>query len=137
VDRPASSNRLELLERYGRLYGELHLAIAFTASLHGDDAKRVTASGWDRTAPLPDAGFGTGFLRERGQKRNPALVLRPSRVIGVECDTPERLKEVMALDLPPTVTVQSSEPYKLHFWFRPWNGLMPEYVAFRFEARTR
>jgi Bifunctional DNA primase/polymerase, N-terminal len=124
------ADRLALLERYGRLYGELHLAIAFTAAIEGEDAKRVIAQGWDRTPPLPDPGFGAGLLRTRGERRNPAVVLRPSRLIGIECDTPERLQELMALELPSTVTVQSSAPYKLHFWFRSWDTSMPEFVAF-------
>jgi len=120
------------LEHYGRIYGELGLAIAFTRSLEGEDAKRCT-TGWDKTEPLPDGPFGTAMLSKRGILRNPAVVLRASGLIGIECDTRGGMAEIGSLGLPATVTVQSSEPYKLHFWFRPWiEGL--EFAAFRFES---
>ncbi len=48
-----SVSRVELLEQHGRAYGKLRLAVAFTAGLEGDDAKRVTLAGWDRTRRSP------------------------------------------------------------------------------------
>ena len=123
--------RQALLERYGEVYGELGLAIAFTRSVSGEDAKRCGA-GWDKTDPLPDRPFGAALLKGRGAKRNPAVVLRRSGLIGIECDTPEGLEQIVALDLPATVPVQSSAPHKLHFWFRPPNG-NAAYAAFRLE----
>lgn len=120
-----------LLERYGHVYGELGLAIAFTRSISGEDAKRCGA-GWDKTDPLPDGPFGAALLKGRGAKHNPAVVLRRSSLVGIECDTPEGLEQILALDLPATVTVQSSAPHKLHFWFRPPNG-SASYAAFRLE----
>ena len=128
-----SGERRELLERYGRLYGSLHLAIAFTRGTEGELAKKL-GTGWPETRPLPDAGFGAGLLAERGQRRNPAVVLRPSGLIGVECDGREAVERFQALGLPPTVTVQSSAPDRLHFWFRSWNGTPPRFVSFRFEG---
>jgi hypothetical protein len=129
-------HRVHLLERYGRLYGDLRLAIAFTETIDPSrgDPKRISTKGWDRTKALPDSEYGAGILKMSGQKRNPAVVLRPSNLIGIDCDRPDRLEQLDALDLPPTVTVQSSEPYKLHFWYRPANGRVP-YVAFRFEDK--
>jgi hypothetical protein len=75
------------------------------------------------------------MLKERGQQRNVAIVLRPSNLIVIECDSDNDLAAVDELDLPVTMTVRSSEPYKRHFYFRPPEGLdaLP-YVAFRFES---
>ena len=39
------------LDRHGRAYGDLHLAIAFTDGIEGDDAKRVTRKGSRGTRP--------------------------------------------------------------------------------------
>jgi hypothetical protein len=54
-------------------------------------------------------------------------------LIGVECDGQEAVERLLTLRLPTTVTVQSSAPSRLHFWFRPWNGKTPQFVSFRFE----
>src|SRR3954451_13413436 len=113
------------------MYGQLRLAVASPRSVDGDDAKRCGA-GWDKTEPLPDGLFGSALLAGRGRTHNPAVVLRTSNLIGLECDTVEGLEQVRALDLPETVTVRSSADYKRHFWFRPANG-RHEYAAFRFE----
>ena len=126
-------DRLALLELYGELYGRLRLAVAFTESIVGDAAKRCRVN-WSKPKPLPDGPFGAGLLKNRGVRRNPVVVLRPSGLVGVECDTLEGLEQLEALALPTTVTVQSSEPHKLHLWFRPPAGA-PEFVAFRFEQR--
>jgi DNA-binding transcriptional ArsR family regulator len=127
----SATPRSQLLERYGRMYGELGLAIAFTSSTTGEGAKRCGKS-WNETSPLPDGDFGASLLKGRGERRNPAVVLRRSNLVGLECDTIEGLEQIQALGLPATVTVQSSKPYKLHFWFRPPNGEV-RYSAFRFE----
>lgn len=124
--------REALLERYGNTYGQLGLAIAFTRSIEGEDAKRCTTD-WHKTTRLPDGPFGAGLLKNRGLTHNPVVVLRESGLIGIECDTPEGLAEIQSLELPVTVTVQSSEPYKLHFWFKPDTGCS-EFAAFRFES---
>ena len=128
-------DRLALLDRYGRWYGEERLAIAFTSTTVGDDAKRVVAAGWDRTAPLSSPDFGASYVAGRGVSRNPVVVLRPSNLIVCECDTEADLAAIQALKLPPTVTVVSSAPHKRHFWYRPPPELdnLP-YVAFRFES---
>lgn len=127
--------RDELLEQYGRFYGEQHFAVTFTASTVGDDAKRVTARGWDKTQPLADGEYGASYIAGRGVNRNPAIVLRPSNLIVLECDTEDDLVRIQGLDLPTTLTVRSSKPYKRHYYFRPAPELeaLP-YVAFRFES---
>jgi prepilin-type processing-associated H-X9-DG protein len=134
-----SADRLAVLERCGRLYGELRLAIAWTvtnAATGPDDTrpKQVTTKGWPHTKPLPDPGYAAGMFK-RGLKRNPVLVLgTASNVVGIEVDTEEGLARVEALGLPATVSVCSSKPHKRHYWFRPPPELeqLP-FVAFRFE----
>jgi hypothetical protein len=115
-----SIDRLDLLERYGRLYGELGLAIAFTATIDSTkgDVKACRTKGWQKTPPLPSAAYGAGLLRSGGQRGNPVVVLRPSRLIGIDVDTPEGLAAVNEMDLPATVTVRSSADYKRHLWYR-------------------
>lgn len=131
----ADNGRVDLLAEYGRFYGDEHLAIAFTSATVGDDAKRVTTKGWDKTTPLADGDFGAAYVAGRGTTKNPVVVLRPSNLIVLECDTEDDLARIMALDLPETITVRSSETYKQHFWFRPPRELeaLP-FVAFRFES---
>lgn len=131
----ALEDRRELLERLGRFYGEEHFALAFTAGTVGNDAKRVTTKGWDQTKPLATGDYGAGLLKERGLQRNVAVVLRPSNLVVLECDSEIDLVAIEELFLPTTLTVRSSEPYKRHFYFRPPEALeaLP-YVAFRFES---
>lgn len=130
-----ANGRTQLLETYGRWYGEQRLAVAFTAGNTGDEAKRVTTKGWDQTAPLADGAYGAAYVSGRGAKRNPAVVLRPSNLVILECDTEADLARIAELDLPQTITVRSSEDYKRHFWYRPPHTLeaLP-FVAFRFES---
>ncbi len=131
----ASNGRGELLERLGRFYGDEHLAIAFTAASQGDDAKRVTTRGWDKTRPLADGDFGASYLAGRAGAANPVVVLRPSNLIVLECDTEQDLVAVQDMLLPTTITVRSSAEYKRHWWFRPPAELEAvPYVAFRFES---
>lgn len=131
----SATPRAQLLDRYGRFYGAERLAIAFTASNHGEDAKRVTTKGWDKTAPLSTPEQAAAYLAGRGQTRNPVIVLRPSNLIIIECDSEEDLVAIQDLDLPKTITVQSSQAYKRHYWFRPPAELEAiPYVAFRFES---
>jgi hypothetical protein len=127
-----SLTRDDLLELYGDLYGRLGLAIAFTRSTEGDDAKKC-GNGWHETKPLPDGNFGSALLKGRGAAHNPAVVLANSGLIGVECDGSGEVQRFQSLNLPQTVTVQSSTPDRLHFWFRPPDGTA-DYAAFRFEG---
>jgi hypothetical protein len=129
------NGREALLAAYGRFYGDEHLAVAFTASTDGDDAKRVTTRGWDKAKPLASGDFAAGLISQRGLTANIAIVLRPSNLVVLECDSEDDLVRLEALDLPPTLTVRSSAPYKRHFYFRPPEQLeaLP-YVAFRFES---
>jgi hypothetical protein len=131
----SSASREQLLDRYGRVYGSHRLAVAFTQSTTGDpQAKRCVTRGWQTTAPLADAEHGRGLVGNRGRGRNPVIVLRPSNLIGIECDTEEDLVRIDRLALPQTVTVRSSMSWKRHFYFRPPADVdqLP-YVAFRFE----
>ena len=130
-----SNGRAEQLERYGRFYGEEHLAVIFTAAIEGENAKRVITKGWDKTAPLSDGDYGAAYVKGRGVTKNPAVVLRPSNLVVLECDTEQDLVRIKSLNLPATITVRSSADYKRHFWFRPPHTLeaLP-YVAFRFES---
>lgn len=131
----AENHRDELLAAYGRFYGEQRFAVAFTASTVGEDAKRVTTREWDKTVPLADGAYGESYVAGRGVQKNPAIVLRPSNLVVLECDTEEDLVRIESLDLPETITVRSSKPYKRHYYFRPPAELeaLP-YVAFRFES---
>lgn len=127
--------RDDLLERYGRWFGEERFAIAFTATTEGDDAKRVTTAGWDKTAPLANGDYGAAYVLGRGKTKNPVIVLRPSNLVVLECDTEEDLLRIDGLELPLTITVRSSKPYKRHYYFRPPVDMeMLPYVAFRFES---
>lgn len=114
-------DRLADLERHGRAYGELHLALAFTDGIGGDDAKRITRKGWPATTQLADGDFGAALFKGRGENRNPAVVLGASGLIGVDVDGPEGvtlLLELLRLQrLPRTVTVTTGKGY--HCWFRP------------------
>jgi hypothetical protein len=120
------------LERHGRVYGELRLAIAFTEGLAGDGAKAVTSKGWDRTQPLPTADFGAALLRNRGLTRNPAIVLAPSGLVGFDVDGPkgvELLKQLVPERLPVTVTVESGrDGGGWHFWFKRPAGATTAFV---------
>lgn len=130
--------RNELLVHYGSLYGGLHFAVAWTDTNKARDPddvrpKRVTTPSWQHTQPLATAREGEAKFGQ-GVSKNPALVLRASGLVGLECDTEEGLARIAALGLPDTVTVRSSEPYKRHYWFRPPSELeQVPLVCFRFE----
>ncbi|MBA2708037.1 MAG: bifunctional DNA primase/polymerase, partial [Gemmatimonadaceae bacterium] len=129
------TSRHELLESYGRWYGEERFAVAFTAALEGEDAKRVITPGWDQTAQLATPDYAAGLIANRGKTRNVAIVLRPSNLVVLECDTEDDLLKIESLGLPVTITVRSSLPYKRHFYFRPPETLARiPHVAFRFES---
>jgi hypothetical protein len=115
------------------MYGELQLALAFTRTNNPakGDPKAVLGS-WDKTKPLLSAAQGEGRMAA-AMTGNPVVVLRPSNLIGIENDTPDGLERIAALALPETVTVRSSEPWKRHYWFRPWSETVPKFAAFRFE----
>jgi AAA domain/Primase C terminal 1 (PriCT-1)/Bifunctional DNA primase/polymerase, N-terminal len=135
----ADDQRKALLRRLGRWYGEQRLAIAWTATnrAKGSDdmrPKQVTTKAWQHTRPLADGEVGEAVFG-RGLSCNPALVLRPSNLIGFECDSEQDLVAIEDLRLPPTIAVRSSAPYKRHFWFRPPPELETiPYAAFRFES---
>ena len=113
-------SRAELLERHGRAYGELRLAVAFTTGLDGDDAKAVTVRGWDRTPRLADPEQGAAIVGTRGERRNPAIVLRPSGLVGVDVDGPEGVELLHRLvpdGMPRTVAVETGKEAGYHLWY--------------------
>jgi hypothetical protein len=118
-----SVDRRELLERHGRVYGELRLAIAFTVGTAADGGQYKTAKGWEATRPLPDGDFGAALLAGRCERRNPILVLRNSNLIGVDVDGEggRRLRrELIPEGFPRTVCVRSGRlDGGTHLWFRP------------------
>jgi Bifunctional DNA primase/polymerase, N-terminal len=128
----SGGSREAKLKRYGRLYGELRLAIAFTESIKQSDTKDPKRSrAWKVAEPLSSANAGAELLGKRGKRGNPVVNLRASGLVGIESDTPDDLRRIQELGLPETVTVQSSEDYRRHFWYRPPGE--SEYCAFRFE----
>jgi AAA domain/Bifunctional DNA primase/polymerase, N-terminal len=131
----AVPTRENLLDSYGRFYGEERFAVAFTAGTSGENAKRVVTRGWDQTKPLSTPDYAAGLIANRGQSANLAIVLRPSNLIVIECDSEDDLVRIEALGLPTTLTVRSSAPYKRHFYFRPAETLEAvPFVSFRFES---
>jgi hypothetical protein len=131
-----NEEREALLRRLGRWYGEQRLSIAWTDTNRPDrgDPKKVTIRGWQHTKPLTGGDAGEATFG-RGINCNPAIVLRPSGLVGVECDGEEDLARVESLGLPPTVTEQSSRPTKRHFYFRPPAELdVVAKVSVRFES---
>lgn len=131
-----SDGRRELLEAYGRFYGERRWAICWTNSNRPDrgDPKKVTTEGWQFTRPLANADVGVTVFG-RGLTCNPAINLRTSQLIGIEADGAEDLARVKSLGLPRTLTERSSLPTKLHFYFGIPDDLeVVPVVSFRFEA---
>jgi hypothetical protein len=110
--------RKRLLEEHGRLYAQLGFAIAFTNGIEGDDAKRVSLRGWDKTQPLGDPDFAAGLAATRGHQRNPVVVLGASNLIGVDVDSEAGRQRLLAFGrVPNTVVVTTGNGY--HLWYRP------------------
>jgi molecular chaperone DnaK len=122
-----TADREALLKELGRWYGEQRFAIAWTNTNRPDrgDPKKVTTEGWQHTRPLANGDVGEDVFG-RGLVCNPAIVLRPSGLIGVECDGEHDLARIESFGLPATLTEQSSLPTKQHRYFRPpvfdWGG---------------
>jgi hypothetical protein len=121
----------------GRGYAAERFAIIWSQGLEGDQAKAIRTKAWETTRPLPngDGGaYAAGTFAVEGAKRNPLITARTSNLILVDCDTEEGVAAIAALNLPDTWTVQSSAPYKRHFYFRPPRDAaqLPD-VGFRFE----
>lgn len=129
------SDRAERLAAHGRFYAEQGFAVAWTKGITGEDAKRVVSPGWNLIEPLGNPEAAAGFFATYGEKRNPAIVARPSGLILVECDSEEDkslFAEVAISEMTAGLMVQSS-PGRAHFYFRSPLP-RPEFVGFRFEA---
>ena len=94
--------------------------------------KQVTTRAWQHTRPLASGDVGETMFG-RGVTCNPALVLRPSGLIGLEGDSEEDLAAIHALGLPDTITVRSSQLDKQHRWYRPPASGDGAVRRFRFE----
>ena len=122
-DEPIAARR-ELCERCGVAYGELGLAIAFTASIRGDGAK--VAHGWKATQPLRSAEQGRALMGT-AIARNPIVVLGASNLIGIDVDgAAGRALAELDLDFPVTVAVRTGNGG--HLWYRPPVGLPDDFV---------
>jgi hypothetical protein len=129
--------RRELLERHGRVYGELGLAIDFTDGITGEAAKQNTV-GWKRTLPLPHAARGAALLTSR-LNRNPIVVLGASGLIGIDVDGKDgrALVRRLGLELPTTVTVVSGrEDGGTHLWYRRPEGVPVGVVKVQLAAKV-
>lgn len=117
-----TQQRLDALEKCGRAYAALGLAIAFTNGVSTEDqAFKKATNRWQEAQPLPDPEFAAALLKTRGATRNPILVLRASGLIGVDIDGPEGLAIARTLyGLPATVSVTTGRG--THLWFRAPEG---------------
>ena len=122
------SDRRELLERHGACFGEMHLALAFTDGITGEDAKK-NSKGWKQTRPLQSAEQGRGVMAV-GLTRNPIVVLGASGLVGIDVDgdAGRALLRTLAGEVrfPTTVTVISGGGG--HLWYRPPAGDAREVV---------
>lgn len=132
----------EELERHGRVYGDLRLAIAFTNGITGEDAKKNDRAGvtaWKRARPLASADEGAALLAGRGLTHNPIVVLGASGLIGIDIDGADNDAQARARmhardvshrhlsdDLPATATVRSNGG--VHLWYRAPEGCTPGFV---------
>ena len=107
----------------------LGLAFAWTDGLEGAAAKACSRSGsaaWKNAKPLAkNPATAIGFFTERARKRNPAVVIGASGIVGVEADgdLEQLCRELGVPALPDTVTVASKRG--LHCYFRPPAGRKP------------
>lgn len=127
-----SGNSALLLERHGRAYGHLRLAIAWTDGLEGAAAK--VSRGWQRNPiRLANADHGAGLF-SRDLTRNPVVSLRASKLVGVDVDgeAGRRLvRELVSDGFPLTVAVRSGRADGgHHLWFRPCSGARHHKIEF-------
>lgn len=131
-----ATSRLDELERHGRAYGELRLAIAFSDGIEGEAAKAITRRGWNATRPLAGGDFGAALVLGRGEQRNPAVVLGASALVGIDCDgtAGARLLKSLRLELPMTVAVHTGGG--VHLWYRPPAGAPASFVKIQFAEKV-
>lgn len=122
-----SESASETLERCGRCYGELHLAIAFTIS-QAAPLEFKQCKFWKDTKQLPSGDYGSAYVTGRGRTKNPAVVLAASGLVGIDIDGQEGRDLARRLapgQWPPTVAVRSGRPdVGLHMWYRAPKGTL-------------
>jgi hypothetical protein len=127
-----TDDRVDLLERYGREYGQLRLAIGWTEGIDGPAAK-ISKRWQSRPDRLADAEHGAGIFR-RGLTRNPVVSLKASGLIGVDVDGEAGhglCRKLVRGGFPVTVSVRSGRPDGgVHLWFRPAEGISPAKIEF-------
>ncbi len=131
------TDRRELLERHGRAYGELRLAVAFTVGLTGERAKESRF--WQSNPhKLSTPDEGAAILAGRGFDKNPVVSLRAANVVGVDVDGPAGrllVRKLLPGGFPATVTVQSGRADGgIHLWFRPPVGCRTHKIEFSAEG---
>jgi hypothetical protein len=115
-----------------RSYGDLHLALAFTAELTpellecDEDAFKVVHN-WQKNArPLSTGDFGATLVAGRCEHRNVAVCLRASNLFGVDIDGPdgrELARKIAPAGFPETVAVESGrDDGGAHLWYRLQQG---------------
>jgi hypothetical protein len=126
VDDPRPDELLRECAQAGRRHG---FAFAWTDSLEGPGAKACSRSGsanWKNAKPLPtDEDAAVAFFQTRARKRNPAVALGASGLVGLEADGDlEELRTRYRIPaLPATVGVRSRRG--AHRYFRPPPGRKP------------
>src|SRR5262245_45604759 len=119
----------DLLEERGRVAGRLGLALAWTDSLEGDEAKTCSRNGsaaWKNAQRLPDEENAAARLfKKRARKRNPAVVASRSNLVLIEFDADlvELCAKFDVWNLPGTVRVRSRRGE--HLYYRPPAGRSP------------
>jgi hypothetical protein len=117
-----------LLEQHGFRYGVLRLAMVFTLGLVVEGmAYKTVRDSWDKKHhALADGPHGAAILKNLGLTHNPAVVLRASRLLGVDIDGDDGralVQELVPGGLPDTVAVRSGRADGgLHLWYRPPEG---------------
>ena len=119
----------ELLLECGQIGRQLGISFAWTDSLQGAGAKACSRSGaaaWKNAKPLPkDEQAAVAFFLTRARKRNPAVALGASGLVGIEADGElEQLRAELAIPAwPDTVTVRSRRGP--HSYLLPPTGRAP------------
>ena len=110
----------ELLERHGRAYGGLRLAVAFTAGLEAMPRSASRRAAGTRPVRSPTPTRAPRSFATEASIATPAIVLRPSGLVGIDVDGPEGLellRRIVPEGLPRTAAVETGKQagYHLHY----------------------